>query len=535
MFSILKTLKRKNLVTEQRLLNLNSQEPSCSVGQESVSFKILRRVFIGVNQQINNRLGVRIKHAAGWVLVLAAASVQWNCRPQNTSPKAPMEEYKYLDREIQDEKHLSVVNLPVEVPVQEIEAQVNNTIKGLIYDDNSYEDDEQDNLKAKVWKLDRIRIVAKDSTFLFEVPLKIWVSAGYKISPLGITMSGYKETEFSIRLRLISKIGMQPTWQVHSETHVDSYDWITEPNIRVGNFKIPIKAMVSRLLRRNFDKISSAIDEQVSQTIEVKKYVNEAWKMARQPVLLSKEFDTWMLIQPVSISMTPLMVSGNVLKGTIGIKAFTKTVTSVAKPSADPAGPLPNLQVTDKVPSNFKISLISLISYEEASRLATSNFAGKTFSFVKGKYTVKVTNIEMYGQNDLLVIKAALTGGLTGDIYLKGVPFYDPTTQMLSLKGLDYDLDTKSTLVKTANWLFQGKFSKMMENALVFPVGRQISETKSTIQALLKNYKVTEGIQLKGSLTDVAPDKVYLTPKHLYSVVFAEGNVVLKVDGLKHF
>jgi hypothetical protein len=38
---------------------------------------------------------------------------------------------------------------------------------------------------------------------------------------------------------------------------------------------------------------------------------------------------------------------------------------------------------------------------------------------------------------------------------------------------------------------------------------------------------------LKGTLTDIVPDKVYLTPKHLYSVVFASGKVNLRVDGLK--
>jgi hypothetical protein len=495
----------------------------------------LARASREVNQYFNNWRNGLFARIAWSVLILTVTWSQWQCRPKNTSPKAPMEEYKYLDKEIQDEKHLSVMNLPVEVPVQEIEAQVNNTIKGLIYEDNSYEDDGQDNLKAKVWKLDKIRIVAKDSTFLFEVPLKIWVSAGYKVSPLGITMSGYKDTEFSLRLRLISKIGVKPTWQIHSETYVDSYDWITEPNVKVGGFKIPIKAMVSRLLRRNFDKISSAIDEQVSNTIEVKKYVEVAWKMARQPVLLSKEYDTWVVIEPVSVAMTPLMVSGNILKGTIGIRAYTKTITSANKPPVNSSVALPNLVIAEKVPSNFKISLISLISYEEASRLASNNISGKSFSFVNGKYNVKVTGIEMYGQNELLVIKAALAGSINGDIYLKGVPFYDPATQMLSLKGLDYDLDTKSTIIKTANWLLQGKFSKMMERALVFPVGRQISETKSTIQQLLTSYKVTDGIQLKGTLTDVAPDKVYLTPKHLYAVVFAEGNVALKVDGLKQF
>lgn len=445
-----------------------------------------------------------------------------------------MEQYKYLDKEIQSEKHLSTLNVPVEIPVSELELQLNNSIKGLIYEDNSYEDD-QDNLKARVWKLDRIRIVAKDSTFLFEVPLKIWVSAGYKISPLGITMSGYKDTEFSIRLRLISKIGISPSWQVHSDTYVDSYDWITEPNVKVGTFKIPIKAMVSRLLNRNFEKISTAIDEQINGTIDLKKYAEVAWNLARQPVLLSKEYDTWLVVQPSSVTMTPLLVSGNILRATIGVQAFTQTVTSVEKPTVPKASGLPQLQILDKVPGNFKIGLISLISYEEASRLASKNFSGKSYSFVKGQYTVQVTGIEMYGQNERLVIKVNLTGSINGYIYLKGVPYYDPATQMLSLKDLDYDLDTKNSIIRTANWLLQGKFSKMMENALVFPVGEQISSTRKIIQQLIKSYKVTDGIQLKGELSEIAPDRVYLTPKHLYSVVFAQGNVSLKVHGLKGF
>ncbi len=471
-----------------------------------------------------------------WALLLIVTGIgEWQCRPKNTSPKAPMEEYKYLDKEIQDEKHASIINVPVEMPVSELESQLNARIKGLIYEDNSYEDDSQDNLKAKVWKLDRIKVVAKDSTFLFEVPLKIWVSAGYKFSPLGITMSGYKDTEFSIRIRLISKIGISPSWEVKSETYVDSYDWITEPNVKVGNFKIPIKSMVSRMLNRNFDKISKAIDDQVTSTIELRKYVEVAWNLARQPVLLSKTFDTWLVIRPSSVSMTPLMVTNNVLRAAIGIKAFTQTVTSSAKPDAPALGKLPNLQIVEKVPENFKIGLISLISYEDASRLATSNFVGKSFSFVKGQYTVQVSGIEMYGQNDRLVIKASLTGSINGHIYLKGTPYYDPQTKLLSLRGLDYDLDTKNTIIRTANWLLQGKFSKMLEGALVFPVGEQIETTKNMVRQMLQSYKVTDGIQLKGTISEVAPDKVYLTPKHLYSVVFAEGNVTLKVEGLRSF
>ncbi|MCE6989344.1 DUF4403 family protein [Dyadobacter sp. CY323] len=444
-----------------------------------------------------------------------------------------MEEYKYSEKEIQNERHLSVLNIPIEIPVSEIESQINAKIKGLIYEDNSYEDDDNDNLKAKVWKINPIKVVAIDSSFLFEVPLKIWVSAGYKISPLGVTMSGYKDTEFSIRIRLISKIGIAPNWQVKSETYVDSYDWISDPSVKVAGMNIPIKSLASRMLNKNFDKITEAIDEEVSSNLELKKNAELAWNIARQPVMLAKEFDTWLSLVPTAVVMTPLLARNNVLRAVIGIKGYTQTITSATKPVVSSVQKLPDLQIVPKVPEDFKIGLISLVSYEDAARLATTKFRGEKFSFLGGKYHVEVTGVEMYGQNDKLVIKASLEGNITGDIYLKGTPFYDPLTQQLSLKGLDYDLNTKNAIVQTAGWLLQGQFSRMVEKRMVFPVGEQISVAKKTIQKALGNYKITEGVTLKGTLSDIVPDKVYLTPKHLYSVVFASGKVNLRVDGLK--
>jgi hypothetical protein len=444
-----------------------------------------------------------------------------------------MEEYKYSEKEIQNEKHLSVLNVPVEIPVSEIENQLNAKIRGLIYEDNSYEDEDNDNLKAKVWKISPIKVVAIDSSFLLEVPLKIWVSAGYKVSPLGVTMSGYKDTEFSIRIRLISKIGITPTWQIKSETYVDSYDWISEPNIKVAGLSIPIKGMVSRLLNKNFDKITEAIDEQVALNLELKKNAELAWNIARQPVMLAKEYDTWLVIVPTSVVMTPLLAKNNILRSVIGIKGYTQTITSAVKPVVPALQKLPNLQIVDKVSEDFKIGLISLVSYEDAARLAAAKFAGEKFPFLGGQYHVEITSVEMYGQNDRLIIKAGLKGSINGDIYLKGTPYYNPDTQQLSLKGLDYDLDTKNSIIKTAGWLLQGQFSRMMEKRMVFPVGDQIAEAKKTIQKALSNYKVTEGVIVKGNLSDILPDKVYLTPKHLYSVVFASGKVNLKVEGLK--
>ena len=434
--------------------------------------------------------------------------------------------------QLQDEKHLSSINIPVEMPLIELERQINSQLNGLIYEDNSYDDNDNDNLKAKVWKMSPIRVQAVDSTFLFEVPLKVWVSVRYETSPLGFKISGTKETEFALRLRFTSDIDVTPDWRVTTHTKVDSYDWITEPSIRVAGLNIPVKSMVSRTLSRNFEKITKAIDEQVAGTIELRKYVRQAWDLARRPVLMSKEFDTWLVVVPTSAVMTPLVVKNNILRTSIGIRGYTQTVTSAEEPEIRGDATLPDLLVVDKIPQEFKVGLISVIPYKEATRLAKAKFVGEKYSFNEGRYSVKVTSLEMYGQDEFLIIKAGLQGSLNGIIYLRGIPHYDPKTRNLSLIDLDYDLDTRNVIFKTAGWLLQSKFSKMLEKQFVFPVGDQIEEARQNIQKTLQNNVLAKGVILNGTISEITPDRVYLTPENIYAVVFATGRVSLKVEGL---
>ncbi len=90
--------------------------------------------------------------------------------------------------------------------------------------------------------------------------------------------------------------------------------------------------MVSRTLSRNFEKITQAIDEQVGNTIDLKKYVRQAWDLARRPVELSKDYNTWLVVVPTGFVMTPLVVKNNIIRSTIGLRGYTQTITSTTPP-----------------------------------------------------------------------------------------------------------------------------------------------------------------------------------------------------------
>lgn len=103
---------------------------------------------------------------------------------------------------------------------------------------------------------------------------------------------------------------------------------------------------------------------------------------------------------------------------------------------------------------------------------------------------------------------------------------------MLSLKNVDYDLDTRSVLIQTANWLLQGKFAKQIEQQFVFPVGPQVDEAQKAIRQQLTNRKVAKGIDFGGRLDTLDPDQVYLTPSSLVALIVAKGRIEIKIDGL---
>ncbi|WP_240699333.1 DUF4403 family protein [Spirosoma sordidisoli] len=452
------------------------------------------------------------------------------CQPPTTNrlnPKAPKEAYTTTEMEVRNERFLSTVHVPVSIALNDVERQINSQVNGLIYEDNSLTDNGNDQFMAKVWKRGTILVSAADSLFHFTVPLKIWVKAG--VSVLGFTT--YKETEFDIDLRFKTRFDLERDWSVHTQTTADGYGWVRRPTVSVIGVNIPITSFVGRMIDKNLGSITKAIDQQVRRNVDLKTPVLRAWNTLREPYLVSEKYRTYIQVVPKRILITPLRFEERVIRSTIGIEGFTLTTTG-ARPDVRPAVVLPDLNVVAQVNDDFKIGLLSEVIYPEAARIATEEFVGKTFRFSDDRYAITVTNIDLYGQNESLIIKAGLTGTITGDIYLRGRPYYDAQTQTISLRDLKYDLDTRNILQRSASWLLQGTFARTLEKQLTFPVGSYIADIQKQLQQQLRNNQLAKGVVINGRIDEIRPDQVYLTPTALLAVVHAQGRLDVKVDGL---
>lgn len=462
------------------------------------------------------------------------------CQPAPTNrlnPKAPKESYTITAMEVRNDRFLSTVHVPVSIAMADVERQINAQVNGLIYEDNSLDDrnrtggpagpNNRDQFMAKVWKRGTIIVDAQDSLFRFTVPLRIWVKAG--VTVLGFTQ--FKETEFEIDLRFKSTFDLDPDWSVNTRTQADGYAWVRRPTISVVGFNVPVTGFVSRMIDKNLGTITGTLDQQIRRNVDLRTPVLNVWNTLREPYLLSEKYRTYLQVVPKRILITPLRFEGRTVRATIGIEGFTLTTTG-AKPDVRPAVSLPDLTVVNQVKDDFQIGLLGEVSYPEAAKLASEEFVGQTFSFSDNRYSLTITSMDLYGQNDNLIIKAGLKGTLTGDIYLRGRPYYDVASQTISLKDLKYDLDTKNLLQRSASWLLQGTFARTLEKQLTIPVGSYITDMQKLLQERLKNNQLTKGVTINGHVDEIRPDQVYLTPTALLAVVNARGRINVKVDGL---
>jgi hypothetical protein len=444
-------------------------------------------------------------------------------------PDKPQEQYTQTESAFT--RQVSVLHIPVEIPVAELEKQINTQVNGLIYEDNSLENNGNDNFLVKVWKREAITIRADNNLFHLTVPLKIWAKGGINAQKFGIELKEFRETDFALNVHFTSKININPNWEVTTVTSPNGFDWITKPVLKVGPFEIPLSPIVSRIVDDQQASIAQEVDKQVKQKIAIKKYVQQAWVLMQNPIRVSEQYDAWLKVTPLEVLMSPLQSDNQKIRALIGIKAYTETIIG-QKPTQTPNAAIPALQIVNDIPDHCAIGLTGEVSHAYATKIVSDQFLNKNFSFQNGKYNVTITSINLYGSGQNLVIKAGLMGSLNGIIYLAGKPSYNPATQVVEINTLDFTLDTKNKLIKTASWLAHGTLAKRMEEAFKVPVGNQLTEARKMIQTKLKNNQVAKGILLNGKLEELTPSDVIITPTSIVAVVLAKGKVDVKIAGL---
>lgn len=420
----------------------------------------------------------------------------------------------------------SSVSIPVNLPISEIQRLVNQQITGVLYEDQDFTNNNNDQLKTKIEKDGNITIKAlTNNRLMFSVPLKIWAEKG--LGTLGVYT--YQETNFKVIMNFISSLDFQQNWSLKTNTTTAGFVWKEKPILDFGKVKIPLSSIIEGILRKQQKEFTNVIDAQIQQKMNMQPYLVVAWNQFAAPIQVSEEYNTWLKITPQTVKMSPLEVYADKIKSTISIDLFSETFTGI-KPSPNPTViAIPNYISAQNLGNNFVMKTTANIPFTEANAIAKKQFQGKEFDVNKDK--IKVEDIKIYPENKLVVMEIQTSGKVNGTSFIKGNLVYDAVKHKIGFTKTDFKLKTKNIFQKLATSLFEGKIVRMIEQDYGIPLLYIENASKKSIEESF-NKEYHAGLKLQGKVLNLKPSQFIVNQDYITAVIDINANLNLKIEGL---
>ncbi|MDN3674821.1 DUF4403 family protein [Flavobacterium branchiarum] len=424
----------------------------------------------------------------------------------------------------------SFINLPITIKLKDIENQTNTILNGLIYEDNNIEDDD---IEIKIWKLAPIKIEVdpanpgkKIKTIL---PLKALVKYRIGTKQLGVELYDTREFNLNGVITLNSSVGLT-NWKLNTKTELKSLDWNESPTMSVFGKNMPVTYLINPAVSIFKSKIEKSIDAAIEKSMDFKPNVLAALEKICTPFQMNEQYESWLRIVPIEIYSSDAVLKNDSFLLEMGMKCNMETLVGKQPESKFNASKIVLKPVT-KIPKQITANIAAVSSYKDASKIMTRNFAGQEFGTGSKKITVKI--VEIWHKEGKMIIALDVLGAVNGTLYLTGFPKYNQQSKELYFDKLDYVLDTKSKLTRTANWLMQGYILKKMEESCRYSIQPNLEEGKKSMLTYLKNYSPMPGVFVNGKMEDIEFQKIELTNQAIIAFIKVNGTVNVSVNGLK--
>ncbi|WP_243348027.1 DUF4403 family protein [Parabacteroides sp. FAFU027] len=422
---------------------------------------------------------------------------------------------------------VSELPLQVELDVKKLEAAINQKMNGLIFEGSNVADKD---LTVKVWKAQPFTFTINNNVIEYRVPLKIWTRFAWKVQKLGITLSDNYEANGTIALSYKTAITLDKNWKLVAKTTSNGYQWIETPKLNVAGISVPVGPVANLALTRCEKIIDEKIDKALSDAVDLKKYVSQAWSEVQKPMQVSPENQMWLKVTPKDVYVSPFITNGNKLNMAISLYSQIESVIG-AQPLMGTKTALPEFKYVNRPPQQFTLNLAADVTFEKIAEMAKKQLVNQTFEQAGKKITIK--DLSIYGSNGKAIFIADLIGSIKGKVYFTGNLTFNKEKNAIEITEPEFDIKTKNVLAKSANWLLHGMILNKITPYLTYPVTDQLKQLTSDTNKMLANYSVYPGVSLQGKLSNVTVENLSLVPGAVRMLASAKGNVGVKLADLK--
>ena len=145
-------------------------------------------------------------------------------------------------------------------------------------------------------------------------------------------------------------------------------------------------------------------------------------------------------------------------------------------------------------------------------------------------YSTKIRKVNVYGTQKGIAIELAVKGDINGTVYVTGTPSIDSTTNILSLHDFDFDLNSESSLLSSADWLLHSTVLDMLSDKLKIDLNPLAAKLPTIIFSAIEKGKTGQKIDLNVDTLAIYPKLILPTKNNLQLLVLARGKASVVLD-----
>lgn len=360
-----------------------------------------------------------------------------------------------------------------------------------------------------------VLVAAKDNFIFFWLPVQLTSQyAGYESYPL--------RTE----LKFKANAYVTKDWRLKTNLYYTGFSDNLADTFALGPVTLKPKSMVESIVQPVQRWLAPYLDDKINEAVQLRAKVTPLWNNAFTPVLVNKEFSTWLRLTPDRVYMTPLSAINNQIRLAIGLITGAE-LTVGPKPAAMPAKALPPVQVYSTFDKNFHIRLVADIFYADLVTALTPVLIDKTFGDDK---QITIKSFSLKGEGDRLVVALTATGDFNGELTLFAKPVYHPENNSLTFEDVDFDTRNAGWLIGAGSWLFSSTIRNTIKTKLDTTIIEQLGQARLKASAALSSVRLADHVQLTGVVKSLSLGEASVLQDRLSLQVIVQGEsgVVLK-------
>jgi hypothetical protein len=406
-------------------------------------------------------------------------------------------------------KELSTFNVSIGASASELGDTLNRVVGKELYNGST----KTLGLTARVLRNGPIVVGAADNFLQLTVPISLSLSYGMFETPTVTT---------KLKFKLSAKV--TPDWKFNIQAYYLGLSDALAEELKLGPISIKPRGMMEAITQPVQRNLSELIGRKLNEKFSLRAEVTKVWNAAYKPILLDKNYHAWLQVTPHELLLYPLYAGNNQLQVSVGVKSYAEVVVGPEPPARAPR-PLPNLTLATGTDKSFRVALNTDLFYRDILDIAAPLLLNKEFNS-DGK-SVVLKQLDLYGNGDRLMVKVETTGSLDGVFYLTCRPVFNSQTNQFSVEDLDFELQSKSLLLQSADWFLHGTIRDSIREKLNLDLTQRLTQARELASKSMAHVSIGDNLYLTGTVKTVKVNDVMVQRDKISIQVYTEGETAI--------